>query len=243
MAPFWRLALEIRRAGESENPERTLLTLCDAVEATVLTAAPRIARQFGKALAAGRRAEVVTYSYSSTVLRAILHARASIARVYCSECRPELEGRKMARLLARAGVPVTFVADACLPMYVASPADRKRRLIVATGADAVLPDCYLNRTGTGALLACAHEHGVPFWILTDTLKFAPAGFPHGADGYEPWRNRVWPGHPRNVEVRNVILSAVPYRPGIRFLTERGPMRLPRVRAEIRRLASAISRTD
>lgn len=231
MAPFWRLAGALRRIAR-RHPRTSIRAFCNKTECRIATASRRIAERFAAALSPGKRTEVLTYSYSSTVLRALVQARRRIGRVYCSECSPEREGRKMARRLARAGVRVTFVTDACLPLYIQEPRRGRARLLVVTGADAVLPDCYLNRSGTETLLARAAEARVPFWILADTMKFVPRQFPHGAAGYEPWRDRVWPGHPRGVEVHNVILSAARYRTGVRFLTERGWMTLKQVRAAV-----------
>ncbi|MFQ5817592.1 MAG: hypothetical protein ACE5H2_06520 [Terriglobia bacterium] len=194
----------------------------------------KIARQFARRLRP--RAVVLTYSYSSTVLAALLAARGKLARVVCSEGRPQLEGRRLAEKLARAGIPVVLVADAALPARV------READAVVVGADAILPGpaaggagAYVNKIGTRVLQDAARAARKPFYVLADTTKILPSRMPGyracgmarlyrpEASGEEKPAAELWRGAPRGVRVENRYFERIPLRREVRLLTERGPL--------------------
>lgn len=184
-----------------------------------------------------RGSTILTYSYSSTVLDALLaahHPRKNI-RVICSESRPMLEGRRMAMRLAQAGVRVSFVVDALLPGLVAE-AD-----LVVSGADAVFADGFVNKVGTRVLVQAAEEMGVPFCLLVDRTKFLPPKLARRHRVRQETAQEVWHRPPPRVSILNRYFETVPWprrAKSLRILTERGLLSLPQLRRELKRLPVA-----
>ncbi|MGH9796110.1 MAG: hypothetical protein ACRD5G_15180 [Candidatus Acidiferrales bacterium] len=221
MAPFLRLANEALRAGASSAPERNLaLTLRD-FEHRLLMAPTQISVLFCKTLRSmfpGRRTLVTTYSYSSTVVTALIHARSKILNVKCSEGRPLFEGRRLARELSSAGLAVSFTTDARLmESFYSGYQD-----VVVIGADSVTPFGFTNKTGTAALLEMATQAGVRTLILADSTKLLPgplAEFQRIKE--DPPARQVWPSPPRGVSISNVYFGGSPYPRRCLVITEKG----------------------
>jgi len=110
------------------------------------------------------RSTVITTSYSSAVARALEYAGRLGIRVVVSESRPKGEGHLLAWFFRDAGISVTLVVDAALGLHVPTAQ------AVVLGADAVMPDHFVNKIGTYALCLMAREHDVPVYVLTDTFR-------------------------------------------------------------------------
>ncbi len=138
----------------------------------------------------------LVHGWSETVARGLelVQARGLAPEVIVSEGGPDLGGRRLARRLVASGMKVRFVYDAALVAAVRR-ADR-----VWLGTDALGTDEFLGRVGTGALVECARELGVPTTVLATTDKLTPGGeleLPTWADG-EAWH--LWESAPKDVEV-------------------------------------------
>ena len=121
--------------------------------------APGILSGKAAALCAGRT--VLTHSYSSTVIGALVSG--APAAVICTESLPGGEGKRAAELLNARLIPDTAVFTA-LPKVD----------LVLVGADAVLPDAIVNKVGTAAIALAARLHGKPVFVLCGRDKFVPA---------------------------------------------------------------------
>lgn len=238
MAAVIRLANTMFLATERSGPSlpnrvrRNVARLRAALDAM-----PRaIAREFARVVP--RQASILTYSYSSTVLQALLpaHRAGKKITVICSESRPMLEGRRLARRLAQAGVPVTLVVDALLASLVAE-AD-----LVVSGADAVLARGFMNKVGTRVLLEAAHAAPVPFYLLADQVKFLPPSLERWCRpaGREESAREVWPGAPGRVRIVNRYFEFVPWSrwTGARILSDRGAISLRQLRRQLAALPVA-----
>jgi translation initiation factor 2B subunit (eIF-2B alpha/beta/delta family) len=215
MAPLLNLGERVARAaaGKTSAPElaRELLRFRRQLRG----ANRALARRFAARVRPG--ATLLTYSYSSTVRAALLAARPKLARVILSEARPLLEGRRLAAALARHRLRVLLVADAALPARV------READLVAVGADAVLPDGYVNKVGTALLAERARAARKPFYVLADTSKIlSPALARHFRIEPKP-PAELWPRAPRRVEVENLYFERVPLTRGVIVLTEHGPL--------------------
>src|SRR5439155_23245793 len=115
---------------------------------------------------------IITFSRSSTVEHALLHAQRAGRHfsVVCAESRPACEGHETAAVLASHGVPVTLVVDAALVAEVPTAQ------LVLTGADLLSTDGLVNKVGTYALALAAKAAGVPFYTLCGSQKFLPSGY-------------------------------------------------------------------
>jgi translation initiation factor 2B subunit (eIF-2B alpha/beta/delta family) len=88
--------------------------------------------------------------------------------VCCAESRPNREGVELARRLASAGLEVRLFSDAGISAAI----EGSHALVV--GADAVGPETFINKAGTGALCARATAAGVPVYVLAGRDKFLSA---------------------------------------------------------------------
>jgi translation initiation factor 2B subunit (eIF-2B alpha/beta/delta family) len=90
-----------------------------------------------------------------------------------------------------------------------------------TGADAVGPDAFINKVGTGALAALAGAGGVPTYVLTGREKFVAAEVfaslrDDGGSAAEVWRDA-----PPGVAVGNPYFEQVPVATVAAFITDVG----------------------
>ena len=172
---------------------------------------------------------VATYSASSTVLATLLECRSTGRRfrVLCSESRPRREGCHLAGRLAKAGVSVEMYTDAGLFSALADAdlAPDLRPDLVMVGCDAILPGCFVNKAGTGALLAAARRSHIPFYVVADSFKFLPKGL-------TPWFHirpqspaEVWRAPQRtlrrNITVHNFYFEKIPLHGCTAVVTESG----------------------
>jgi methylthioribose-1-phosphate isomerase len=89
--------------------------------------------------------------------------------VYADETRPLLQGSRLtAWELARAGIPVTVLAD-----NMAASLMRAGRVdLVLVGADRIAANGDVaNKIGTYALAVAAHHHGIPFYVAAPASTF------------------------------------------------------------------------
>lgn len=151
---------------------------------------------------------VFTHCRSSTVEHIIKHAAADRdLSVRNTETRPVLQGRKTARKLAEAGIPVTHTVDS------AGHHDLQGADIALLGADAVAADgTVYNKIGSELMALAAADDDVPLYVCTDSWKFAPQTLHGGAievEHRDP--DEVWEDPPDGVDVQNPAFEAV--RPG------------------------------
>jgi translation initiation factor 2B subunit (eIF-2B alpha/beta/delta family) len=229
MAPLQRLSAEVAAAARASNPLPTLTRSLDRFKKIAAAAPRQITARFLRLLPS-RRIHVATYSYSSTAVSAIIHARRRISLVYCSEGRPGNEGRTTAARLARAGMQVVLLPDVVLLSQL-PPVSH-----VIFGADSILSNGFFNKTGTSLLLRTGLAHKAEVWVLADTLKFLPQS-PRFIPGLGACKTnwRFWDGPPKRVRLLDQIHELVPFLPGMRFLTERGLMTPAAVRKYLRYL--------
>ena len=235
MAPLIRLANDLLLAGESGRPGKALNDTVRRFNHLLKQAPARIARSFIRSLRRRSPRAVATYSYSSTVVRALTQGRERLAGVLCSESRPGYEGRAMARALAKAKIPVLFLTDAGLSARI------EEAWIFVTGADAVLSGGFINKVGTRMLASRALEASRQVWVLADTTKFVPEVI--AARFVRPWlrvgkpgpRVEIWKRPPAGVFVLNTYFERTPYSHGIRILTERGWMTPQAVAKEVEKI--------
>lgn len=217
MAPLGRIAAEVASSTKHKYPPAALSDKLDLLHEHISTAPTTIAQQFARLLTR-KKIHVAAYSYSSTVVNAIIRARKNIALAYISEGRPGNEGRTTAAKLAGAGIRVAIVPDVVLLSQL-PPVSH-----VVFGADCIMRDGFFNKTGTSLLMRAGLSHGAQVWVLSDTLKFWPFDPPFSPTLGEVNPNWIfWNSPPRGVRLADQVHELVPYLPGIKILTERGMM--------------------
>lgn len=164
---------------------------------------------------------IMTYSRSATVMRALQHmaeGRTSF-RVFCSESRPGLEGQQLAFELASAGIKVTLGIDMALIGWL-DDAD-----VVVVGADTVSTAGIVNKIGTRQLLWAARELDIPRVVVCTSIKFLPESYVATQGMREGDPEEIMPGT-ENVTVRNPYFESSPLDHVSFLITEEGRLEIP-----------------
>jgi ribose 1,5-bisphosphate isomerase len=152
---------------------------------------------------------VFTHCHSSTVTKMLAKAKADGVdfRVICTETRPAYQGRITAKELVGYGIDTTFIVDSAARTFM-SEVD-----VAFVGADAITSEGnVVNKIGTGGIAVIASEARVPFYVVSELLKFDPETLHGGCEKIEQ-RNpaEVWPEAPANLKVRNPAFDVTPNR--------------------------------
>jgi len=156
---------------------------------------------------------LIAYSNSSSTRSALIALKDRLRTVIIPEGRPIEDGKRLARTLASAGIPITVITEAQMGRWVREVG------AVIVGADTVAPDgSVYNHMGTATLALLAKEHGIPVYSLTHTLKVAPYDRPEDTDE-ENDPAEVWADPPPGVTLRNPAFDRTPAE-RIQIITER-----------------------
>ncbi|OEU10090.1 nagb/rpia/CoA transferase-like protein [Fragilariopsis cylindrus CCMP1102] len=113
---------------------------------------------------------VLTHGWSRVVASILLKAaETKHFDIIFLEGRPDAAGAKAARAYAshESKIPTTVVLDSAMG-YVMESVD-----VVLVGAEAVVENGgFVNKMGTYALATCAKAHGKPFYVASESYKFA-----------------------------------------------------------------------
>ena len=113
-------------------------------------------------------AALFTFTLSETVMGTLkqAHQQGKKFRVLVTESRPNRDGLTTTALLDELGVSVAISIDACIGELVPQ-AD-----MVLIGAEAVMADgSAICKVGTYPTALVAKTHGVPVFVVADTMKF------------------------------------------------------------------------
>jgi translation initiation factor eIF-2B subunit delta len=227
MAPLVNLVNSVLwKVEESETPRELRNAVAQATEEF-----KRQIRQHALQVAEGALAlindgaTIVTISYSTTVLNALLHAQRAGRRfnVVCAESRPVFEGRQTAAALAGYSIPVQLMVDAAA-MDAAAAAQ-----VVLVGADMLSTRGLVNKIGTHALAAVARSHDIPFHALCGSEKFLPPGFTVLEQLDWP-AGEVLPDAREGVAVRNRYFDTTPLELISGIVTEQGTLPVATIEA-------------
>lgn len=163
---------------------------------------------------------IITHSFSSTVVEVLKVAAGKRQNVELLVTRsgPGCTGKKIIQVLASYGLPVTFIDDAALGLYI-SKANR-----VMVGADRICADGSLvNGIGTYLLALAADKADIPFYVLCETLKFDPRLRGEEVDlEYKEPSELISPGElPQGVKVENPYFDVTPAALIAGIITEDG----------------------
>ncbi len=143
---------------------------------------------------------ILTHCHSSAVIGVLRAAkrRGIEYEVICTETRPLYQGRITAKELLEMGVKTTMIVDSAVRTFL------KQVDLVLVGADAITSEGnIINKIGTSLIALAAQEARVPFYVVTELLKFDPQTI-HG--DYEAIEERaaseIWPDAPEGLAIRN-----------------------------------------
>jgi len=225
MAPVFNIVGGLLKAISEKSAEMDLdsirqltISKADEVIRASLQAVARIAEYGSRLIADGDK--VMTHSYSSTVVAALKEAftKHRSIEVITTRSGPGRTGERLAQELSLYGIPVTFIDDAAMGLYMSSVSK------VVVGADRVCGDGkVVNGIGTCQLALAAERAGVPFYVLCETLKFDPRLRGDEVDLEEKEAGEVVePGRlPPGVRVKNPYFDITPLELITGIVTENG----------------------
>jgi ribose 1,5-bisphosphate isomerase len=152
---------------------------------------------------------VFTHCHSSTVTRLLAKAKADSKnfKVICTETRPAYQGRITAKELVGLGIETTFIVDSAARSFMGNVD------VVIVGADAITSEGnVVNKIGSSSIALLAHEARVPFYVVSELLKFDPETLKGEFEKIEQ-RNpaEVWSEAPQKLIVRNPAFDVTPNR--------------------------------
>ena len=175
MAPVFNIVSRLLNtiAGKATEVDlgsikRFTISKADEAVSNSLRAIAQIAEYGSELIADGDK--IMTHSYSSTVMAVLKAAFAKHKNVEVITTRsgPGGTGETIARELGLYGIPVTFIDDAAMGLYLSTVNK------VVVGADRVCADGkVVNDIGTYQLALAAKTAGIPFYVFCETLKFDP----------------------------------------------------------------------
>ncbi len=230
------LCTEVLRATERET---TIYVRGQAQRATLPQSASSAALKFTAFLAHHARrianellpyvhsgSLLLTHSYSTTVLAALQRAHGAGKRfgVVCTESRPQREGLRMARALARSGIAVEVIVDASAALFLHG------FYTLLIGADALSSDGVVNKVGTFGMALAARSVGVPVYCLAGSEKLLPRGAPFTI--IEQLPDELVDAEP-NLQGFNLYSDQTPLDLVTRFFTEDGVFSPAEMRERLR----------
>lgn len=150
---------------------------------------------------------VFTHCHSSTVTRLLAKAKehGKNFKVICTETRPAYQGRITAKELVGLGIETTFIVDSAARSFMGNVD------VVIVGADAITSEGnVVNKIGSSSIAVLAHEARVPFYVVSELLKFDPETLNGEFEKIEQ-RNpaEVWSEAPQKLIVRNPAFDVTP----------------------------------
>ncbi len=175
MAPVFNIVARLLKAISQKSVEMDLpsirrftISRADEVIGESLQAIAQIAQYGSELIIEGDR--IMTHSYSSTVVAVLKEAFTKYrdVEVITTLSGPGRTGERIAQELEYYGMPVTFIDDTAMGLYLLTVSK------VVVGADRVCADGkVINGIGTYQLALAAKMAGIPFYVFCETLKFDP----------------------------------------------------------------------
>ncbi len=164
------LMIKIDR-NKIQQPKNIVSTYCQKFLQELKTSDKFISKQINKFIK--NNATIITHSYSSTVLNALLFVKklGKEFTVICTESRPKNEGVTLAKQLGKNKIKVKLIVDSALFSFI------KDSDIILVGGDAVTLNGLVNKIGTNGLAITAQHYKIPTYALCSNIKFLPKTFP------------------------------------------------------------------
>lgn len=222
MAPVFHLANSVMNSiGDAETTKEIIEKVQDTLddfEKTLCASAATIADLAYELIEPGSL--VFAYSFSSTVVSALLHARSRgrYFRVVCTEARPSMEGRKLASRLSSGGIEVVHTFDTAMGLVLPSCGS------AFMGCDCIALPGVVNKVGSWMLAVGCRELDVPLYALSGTEKFVGEDRLFEFEKHVRPGKEVWSDAPKEINVVNSQFDLVPFDLLSGLVTERGIMK-------------------
>jgi len=203
--PLMRNAVRLIISQVEKSPEKNIKKLSETVSMAsqqflkdLENSKERIAEMGARRIR--NNSTILTHCHSSTVTYLLKKARqdGKAFEVICTETRPVFQGRITAKEMLDLDVKTTFIVDSATRFFM-NQVD-----MVVVGADAITSEGnVINKIGTSMVALMAQEARIPFYVVSELLKFDPATM-YG--DYEKIEERtptaIWKDAPKNLNVRN-----------------------------------------
>jgi translation initiation factor eIF-2B subunit delta len=219
MAPVFHLCNHILFATDNCTTAQELKTEClvalDYYEKKLCDDVAKIADYVLDVIPPGGL--VFAYSFSSTVVSCLLHARARghYFRVACTESRPSMEGRKLASRLAAGNIEVLYTYDTAMGLVLPNCG------VALMGCDCVGAPGLVNKAGSLLLALACKDMSVPLYALASTNKFVAEDRLFEFENHERPGSEVWDDVPAGVRVLNRQFELIPVASINAIITEHG----------------------
>jgi translation initiation factor 2B subunit (eIF-2B alpha/beta/delta family) len=219
MAPLFHLSNQVLFATQKAQNPQEFKKVCqkalDDFEKNLCDSAAKIAELVYDLIPPGEM--VFAYSFSSTVVSCLLHARARgrYFRVACSESRPSMEGRKLATRLAAGGIEVIHSFDSSMGLILPSCS------VALMGCDCVGAPGLVNKVGSLLLALACGELDIPLYALCGTEKFVADERLFEFENHERPGEEVWEDPPRGIKVLNRQFELIPFKHLSGLVTDAG----------------------
>lgn len=166
---------------------------------------------------------VFMFSMTSSVWKVLRCAKeqGKDFKVLVTEARPANEGLWTVDEMYKSSIPVQVSIDACLAELIA------RSDVAFAGVDAVAADgSVFNKAGTYLAALAARQYGVPFYFVSDTLKFDTAtllGLPFRSEAVKYHEVMGEKHYPLGVDVVGNLFDTTPPSLITAIVTELGPI--------------------
>ncbi len=200
MAPLFHLCNKVLISIADASISAELIANCqktlDDYEKMLCESAAKIADVAYDLIEPG--ALIFAYSFSSTVVSALLNARARgrYFRVACTEARPSMEGRKLAARFAAGGIEVIHTFDNAMGLILPNCT------AAFMGCDCIARPGVVNKVGSWMLAVACRELKVPLYALSGTEKFVGDERLFQFESHERPGSEVWEEAPKGVSVLN-----------------------------------------
>jgi len=162
---------------------------------------------------------IFTHCHASSVINALINAKkkGKHFEVYNTETRPLYQGRKTSKELRRAGIKVTMFVDAAA-LIALTKNNEKRVDLILLGADAITKKGVINKIGSGMYAELAKLHKIPFYIVTNSLKYTNKSIKiEQRSTSEVWDNK----DSKNIKIINPAFEFIPKKLITRVISEHG----------------------
>lgn len=147
---------------------------------------------------------IFTHCHASSVMNALIYSKrkGKHFQVYNTETRPKYQGRKTSKELRRAGIKTTMFVDSAALIALTNKGGKKVNLVFL-GADAITKKGVINKVGSGMFAELAKIHKIPFYIVSDSLKFSNKQIKiENRSKEEVWNNK-------DVKIQNPAFEFIP----------------------------------
>ena len=162
---------------------------------------------------------VLTHCHSSTVTAGLIKAWKDGKKfsVICTETRPLFQGRRTAKELIEAGIPVTMIVDSAMSTFI------EKTDFVVVGCDVITADINLiNKVGTLYAALASKRTNRPFYVCTELAKFDPETlFGKNEQIEQRPADEIWKSRPDKLNIANPAFDVTPRELLTSFITQEG----------------------